>query len=90
VEEKSIIALLFQLWPVFTAIIVAIGWLMFQLNSKVSKKECRDWRCDCEARQNVSMNRVEATLIDMRHEFCGRLDVISTMVLDLSNRKKEK
>lgn len=78
------------LWPIFAAIIGAIVWLILQLNKKMDKTDCKDCRQECEKRQNIAFTRVENTLIDMRHEFCGRLDNITSIVVKLGQDKKKE
>lgn len=88
-DEENLLSLLMTLWPVFVIIVGAIVWLMLQLNSKMNKEDCKDCRDSCENRQNMAIGRVEATLVDMRHEFCGRLDTITSMVMKLDSKNKE-
>lgn len=89
-DNNSFIDILVKLWPIFTAIIGAIGWIIYQLNMKVSRKECHQQRCDCSRLQTAADVRIERDIKEMRVEFRNGLDKLTELIVAQASRKGDK
>jgi hypothetical protein len=68
-------------WPIFAGLVVALIWLMSQINSKVSKTECSMCRQD----NKEDLLRVDSFIKEMRMEFRNSIDNLTALIVGYFN-----
>lgn len=78
------------LWPIFVSIcsliVGALGWLFYQLNKKVSKDDCKEYRYSCREQQDKDNAKLENSIRELRDDIKQQ----TSLLLELFRTKKDR
>lgn len=87
-DDAQFFDLILRLWPIFVAIIGAIAWIFYELNSKMTKKDCSSCRQECIRRQNADIVRLENSIDALRNELREDIRNLTQILVDFISKTR--